>query len=384
MSKICTEYMENLKICSKCIQPNTRPGVYFNAESTCGACLWEDEKKKIDWSKRKKELDTIVNDAKRANAVFDCVIGVSGGKDSTKQAITAREELGLNCLLVNYQPENITELGRKNLDNLKSLGFNLISIRPNPKIMMKLTKHDFFNHLNFVKASEFPLYASTYIIAEKFKIPLIIQGENPGLTMGTSLTGVGTDSDALKAYQLQTLSKGIDEYLNIDGITENDLYFFHYNVQKLLDHNVRGIWLQYYLKEWSSAGNSEFSKKYGFQDRQNIKPEEIGTYVSYNACDSDFVHVNQMLKFVKFGFGQCMDHVCYDLRDNLINRKTAIDLVLKYDGRCAEQLIDKFCNYIQISKDEFCRTVEKFRGDIWYKKDGKWINKLHQQLEKEL
>jgi hypothetical protein len=79
-----------------------------------------------------------------------------------------------------------------------------------------------------------------------------------------------------------------------------------------------------------------------------------------------------------------MDHVCYDLRDNLINRKTAIDLVLKYDGRCAEQLIDKFCNYIQISKDEFCRTVEKFRGDIWYKKDGKWINKLHQQLEKEL
>ena len=91
MPKICTEYMENLKICSKCIQPNTRPGIFFNAESICGACLWEDEKKKIDWSKRKKELDIIVNNAKRVNAVFDCVIGVSGGKDSTKQAITARE-----------------------------------------------------------------------------------------------------------------------------------------------------------------------------------------------------------------------------------------------------------------------------------------------------
>ena len=226
------------------------------------------------------------------------MIGVSGGKDSTKQAVTARDELGLNCLLVNYQPENITELGRKNLENLKSLGFDLISIRPNPKIMMKVTKHDFFNYLNFVKASEFPLYASTYIIAEKFKIPLIIQGENPGLTVGTSLTGVGTDSDALKAYQLQTLSGGIQEYLDVDDVTQKDLYFFHYDVQKLLDLNVKGIWIQYYLKEWSSTGNAEFSKKYGFQERENIKPEEIG-YINAHGTSTpagDVVEVRAVKK----------------------------------------------------------------------------------------
>ena len=372
-----------MRICKKCIQPDTRPGVFFNDRSVCGACLWEDEKKKIDWTERKKELEIIVNDAKKSNAVYDCVIGVSGGKDSTKQAVTARDELGLNCLLVNYQPENITDLGRKNIENLKSLGFDLISIRPNPKIMMKVTRHDFFNHLNFVKASEFPLYASTYIIAEKFKIPLIIQGENPGLTVGTSLTGVGTDSDALKAYQLQTLSMGIQEYLSVDGITEKDLYFFHYDIQKLLDLNVKGIWLQYYLKEWSSTGNAKFSKEYGFQGRENVKPEEIGTYVSFNACDSDFVHVNQMLKFMKFGFGQCMDHVCYDLRDNLMDRKTAIDLVLKYDGKCAEHYIDKFCTYIEISKDEFWQTVDKFRGKMLLKKDGQYYNEFHEKLKQE-
>ena len=372
-----------MRICKKCIQPDTRPGVFFNKESVCGACLWEDEKKKIDWDERKKELEIIVNDAKKSNAVYDCVIGVSGGKDSTKQAVTARDELGLNCLLVNYQPENITDLGRKNIENLKSLGFDLISIRPNPKIMMKVTRHDFFNHLNFVKASEFPLYASAYIIAEKFKIPLIIQGENPGLTVGTSLTGVGTDSDALKAYQLQTLSMGIQEYLSVDGITEKDLYFFHYDIQKLLDLNVKGIWLQYYLKEWSSTGNAKLSKEYGFQGRENVKPEEIGTYVSFNACDSDFVHVNQMLKFMKFGFGQCMDHVCYDLRDNLMDRKTAIDLVLKYDGKCAEHYIDKFCTYIEISKDEFWQTVDKFRGKMLLKKDGQYYNEFHEKLKQE-
>jgi len=374
-----------LKICKKCVQPDTRPGIFFNDDSICGACLWEDEKKRINWAERKNELIEIARTAKaKSTGPYDCVIGVSGGKDSTKQAITARDELGLRCLLVNYEPENITDLGRKNLENLKQLGFDLITLRPNPKIMKKLIRHDFFNHLNPVKATEFSLYSSTYIVAEKFHIPLVIQGENPGLTVGASLTGVGTDSDALKAYQLQTLSKGWQEYLNVDGVTENDLYMFHYDVQKLLAMNVRGIWIQYYLQDWSYRGNAEFSKKYGFRERENIRAEEIGTYIPFAQIDSDLVHVNQMLKFVKFGFGQCMDHACYDLRDGLIDRKTAIELVLRYDGKCAEKYIDEFCNYLQISKNEFLETMEKFRGDIWYEKDGILINKLHEQLKSEL
>jgi N-acetyl sugar amidotransferase len=374
-----------LKICEKCVQPDTRPGIFFDKNSVCGACLWEEEKKKIDWRQRKEELLEIVRIAKsKSTGPYDCAIGVSGGKDSTKQAITARDELGLRCLLVNYEPENITELGRHNIDNLKHLGFDVLTIHPSSQVMKKLIRYDFFNHLNPVKASEFPLYSSTYIIAEKFDIPLIIQGENPGLTVGTSLTGVGTDSDALKAYQLQTLSRGWQEYLNVDGITEDNLYLLHYDVQKLLDADTRGIWIQYYLKDWSYRGNAEFSKKYGFQERKDVDPEEIGTYVPFAQIDSDLVHTNQMLKFIKFGFGQCMDHVCYDLRDGFIDRKTGIELVLKYDGKCAQKYIDQFCNYIEISKTEFNETIEKFRGNIWYKKDGVFLNSIHDELQKEL
>ena len=259
--------MSNVKICAKCIQPNTRPGIFFSQESICGACLWEEEKNKINWSERIKELKEIVEIAKNKKADYDCVIGVSGGKDSTKQAITARDDLGLKCLLVNYQPDNITEIGMKNIENLKQNGFDVLSIRPNPKIMQKLVKYDFFNYLNPVKATEFSLYSSAYIIAEKFNIPLVIQGENPSLTAGTSLTGVGKDSDALKAYQLQTLSKGYNEYKQIDGISEQDLFLFHYDVKKLIEQNTKGIWLQYFLKEWSYRGNAEFSSKYGFKER---------------------------------------------------------------------------------------------------------------------
>ena len=176
-----------MKICKICIQPDSRPGLYFTDDDICGACLWEKEKAVIDWDKRYDELIEIAKSVKSNNLKnnYDCVIGVSGGKDSTRQALVARDELGLRCLLVNCEPPNITDIGKKNIENLKNLGFDVFSIRPNPQIIKKLIKFDFYKHLNPVKVTEFCLYASTYIIAEKFDISLIIQGENPGLVLGT-------------------------------------------------------------------------------------------------------------------------------------------------------------------------------------------------------
>jgi len=375
-----------MRVCNRCIQPDTRPGIYFDDQGVCGGCLWEEKKKEINWKSREKELQDIAKWAKKTTkSNYDCVIGVSGGKDSTKQALTARDLLGLRCLLVNSEPEGITEIGRYNIENLKQLGFDVISLRPNPKVMRLLVKRDFYKNLNPVKITEFSLFASTYIIADKFDIPLIIQGDNPGLTLGASLTGVGTDSNAMKADELHTLSSGWKEYVEVEGIEEKDLYLFHYNRKKLEEKGYKAIWLNYFLKEWSNHKNAVFSKEHGLRWRpENFDREAIGTYLPYFQLDGDLTQVNQLLKYIKFGFGQCMDHVCYDLRDKLMDRKTAIDLVLKYDGKCDEKYIDKFCNYIQVSKDEFYKTIEKFRGDIWYAKDGIWINKLHEQLKKEV
>ena len=122
-----------MKICKRCIQPGTRPNLYFNDDGVCGACLWEEEKKTIDWNLRETELQNIANWAKKTSqSNYDCAIGVSGGKDSTFQAITARNRLGLHCLLVNSEPEGITDLGTHNIENLKNLGFDVITLRPNP------------------------------------------------------------------------------------------------------------------------------------------------------------------------------------------------------------------------------------------------------------
>ena len=104
-----------MQICKNCIQPDSRPGLYFTNDGICGACLWENEKKEINWNERFGELENIAKNIKKNNSSsnYDCVIGVSGGKDSTRQAIIARDELNLRCLLVNCEPPNITEIGKK-------------------------------------------------------------------------------------------------------------------------------------------------------------------------------------------------------------------------------------------------------------------------------
>jgi hypothetical protein len=256
--------------------------------------------------------------------------------------------------------------------------------------MKKLMKHDFYKHLNPVKATEFALWACTYIFADKFDIPLIIQGENPGLTLGTRLTGVGTDSNCLNADKLQTISSGYQEYLEIENISEKDLFLFHYDKKKLEEKNVKGVWLNYYLKEWSNFESSNFSKKYGFQTRSmDTDPYSVGTYISegthpgtYFQLDTDLTQVNQLLKFLKFGFGQCMDHVCYDILEGYLSRKEAIQLVKKFDGKCSNVYIEKFCKFIEISEDEFWNTAEKFRGPMWGKNnEGKWHNKIWDEFD---
>ena len=156
---------------------------------------------------------------------------------------------------------------------------------------------------------------------------------------------------------------------------------FHFNKESILKKGFRAIWLQYFLKDWSNHHNAEFSKKYGFKTRaENFDPNSIGTYIPYAQIDSDLIQVNQLLKFIKFGFGQCMDHACYDLRDGRISRNEAIELVKKYDGKCDERYIKKFCKYIGISYKEFWKVSDKFRGSMWIKDNGNWQNKLSEYL----
>lgn len=370
-----------MKYCKMCIQPDTRPGILFDEKGVCYACLYEMEKLKIDWNKRKEELVRISENAKleaKKRGTYDCVIGVSGGKDSTFQAIYAKEKLGLNALLVNCVPENITEVGKHNIENLANKGFDIIHLRPNPKIMKELTKKAFYENGNPVKPSEYPLWASSYIIAEKFNIPLIIQGENAALTLGTAKYQE-VNGDAFGVTDLDTIKGCSAKDWESENIKFDELFMYEFPKKEALqEKNIKAIFLQYYLKEWSQVGNADFSVARGLWGRATESLYDIGRYRRYTALDSDIVPLNQMIKYYKFGFGFATDEACYDIREGRLSREDAIELVIEYDGKCGEQYINDFCEYIDISIDEFWRVVDGFvNKDLFYKDSkGKWKPKF--------
>lgn len=371
-----------MRYCKRCLQPDTRPGIIFDDEQVCFACRYEESKATINWEERQAELRSFAEEAKaeakKRGNTYDCIIGVSGGKDSTFQAVYAKERLGLNPLLINCMPDEITEIGRKNIENLNNLGFDIISIRPNPIVAKKLARKSFFERGNIIAASEYCLWASAYIMAVKFNIPLIIQGENAALTLGAAKNQEAT-GNAFSVMQLETIrGASVDSFVDLsNNITEKDLFLYKIpTVEEMQAKGIRAIFLQYYVREWSQVTNADFAVARGLTGRSG-NLHDLGRYRRYTALDCDLQIPNQMIKYLKFGFGYATDEICYDIREGRFSREDGKWYVNEYDGLCGEQYIQKACDYLSITKEEFWEVVDKYvNTDLFEKKDGKWIPKF--------
>ena len=368
-----------MRYCKRCLQPDTRPNIVMDDEQICFACRYEESKQTIDWKARENELKQIAEEAKeeakKRGNIYDCVIGVSGGKDSTFQALYARDRLGLNPLLINCMPDEITEIGNKNLNNLNNQGFDIVSIRPNPVVAKKLARKSFFERGNIIAASEYCLWASAYIMAVKFDIPLIIQGENAALTLGAA-KNQETTGNAFSVTQLDTISQQkVESFIDLsENITEKDLFFYKIpDVETMKSKGIRAIFLQYYTKEWSQVTNADFAVARGLTGRTDDL-HDLGRYRRYTALDSDLQIPNQMIKYLKFGFGYATDEICYDIREGRFDRESGKWYVNEYDGKCGQKYIDQACRYLSITEEEFWEVVDRYvNRDLFEKKDGKWV-----------
>ena len=354
-----------MRYCKLCVQPDTRPNIVFDEEGACGACNYEKSKTNIDWEARENELKDITEWAKKnTTCAYDCVIGVSGGKDSHFQAFYAKEKLGLNPLLVCNEPDGRTEVGTHNIENLRSYGFDLIEVRPDPNVMRDLTKKDFFKYGNLVRSSEYSLWSSAYRVAVEKKIPLVIQGENPALIFGLTDSVNGGDAltiknnntiDGCNANDLVVTEEEANLY-GINPISRKQLDMFNFpNVEEL--QGIKGVFLQYYSKEWGQVHNTIFARSYGLKGRYSEKLTDIGRTFRETSVDGDLLLVNQWLKYLKFGFGYETDAQGYLIREIGVSREDAIKFVEMYDHCCGEQYIKQFYDYIGITKQEFYKHV---------------------------
>jgi N-acetyl sugar amidotransferase len=360
-----------MRYCNECVQPDTRPKIRFSGDGACYACLHA-HKRRLGgafWGVRQTEIERIVREAKRRIADYDCVIGVSGGKDSTVQSFYARDVLGLRCLLVNCAPENITGAGRANLENLRQHGFDLIIYKPDPVIMRRLVKASFYEYGNPIKPTEYPLFAVTFQTAVRFGIPLVILGENPGVTLGVG--GLGDGGDAAGIVDSNTLAGGSLEPWLLPGISERDLALYKFpDRTELEEAGVKAVYLAHYMKDWSFHKNAKFARKKGLVGRANHSMQETGRLSAFSAVDSDMQIVNQMLKYLKFGFGFVTDEVCYAIRDGLMDRETGIGMVEMYDGRCGQKYVTEFCEYVGIRQGEFWDVAGRWANPELFERTG--------------
>ena len=365
-----------MKYCKNCLQPDTRPNTKFNNDGVCPACIYFYKLPDVDWRERFQILQKILSKStKRTNQQFDCIIGVSGGKDSTRQAIWARDKFGLRPLLacLSYPPEQVTQRGVDNIANLIDLGFDVVMSAPSPVTWKKLMRESFLQFTNWAKSTELALFSSVPQLAIRYEIPLILWGENPGLQLGDLKTLGKNGYDGNNLRNMNTLAGGGMDWIFDAGFESKDLIPYMYpSSSEFEKHNLQIIYLGWFLGDWSLVNNGMHAAAYGLNIRED-GVKNTGDLFGVSSLDEDWVTLNQMIKYYKFGFGRVTDYVNEEIRLKRISREKAIDLVEKYDDSCSNDYIESFCSYIDITTDEFWKKVyESVNKDLFkINKDGK-------------
>lgn len=351
-----------MKYCKRCLQPDTRPNSKFNDHGICPACDYFERLQSVDWLERYEILqDLLAQHKKKRNCKhhFDCIIGVSGGKDSTRQALWVRDKLGLKPLLacLSYPPEQITQRGTNNISNLIELGFDVVISAPAPGTWKRLMRASFDKFTNWARSTELALFSSVPQLAIHYDIPLILWGENPGLQLGDLKTLGRTGYDGNNLRYMNTLSGGALDWIREVGFELKDLIPYQYPTPEEFDrHQLQIVYLGWFLGDWSLVNNGMYSAAAGLEIREDTV-ENTGDLHGVTSLDEDWVTLNQMIKYYKFGFGRVTDYANEEIRLGRMSREQGIRLVEQYDDACAPGYIEAFSDYIGISVDAFWKQV---------------------------
>lgn len=363
-----------MKYCKRCMSMDTRYGMELDEQGICGGCWYYDSLKTINWDQRKKELDLIIKTAKQKakdnGSMYDCCIGVSGGKDSTFLADYIKENYNANVLLINVLCQPISKNGEHNIHNLRNMGYDLLQFWADPLIGKKLALYSFEKYGHICKPLEQMCFSMLTKTALNFNIPLIVMGENGDLVWGTN--NAKPDDNWFNIIYTQTNKDMMDAKLwEIDGIDKTKLNIYKFpSLDEIKAKGLRAIFLQYYIKEYSPVYNADYSIARGMRGRYDDKPEDIGRYRIFSSVDDDLMIANEMLKYLKNGFGRAHDDVVFDIREGRMSREEGIKMVEKYDGLCADKYIEYACEYLGISKKYFYEVVDGWVNKKLFKKVG--------------
>ena len=358
-----------MNYCKRCLYPDTKPQLVFDENGICSACKNHELKEKIDWKSKEKELKEILEKFRSENNYYDCIIPVSGGKDSHFQTYTIKEKFGLNPLVVNFHPLDQTGIGKKNLDNLKKLGVDCIEFSPNPNVYLKLARFGLKKLGDFQWPEHIGIFTVPVQIAVKYKIPLIIWGENPQFEYGQP-TDIAIDTILDRKWLEKNGGYFLDKIKPQDmikhGFELNDIQPYLYPSDAEINQaGVTGIFLGSYIK-WDIFKQLETVKTIGFQE--NDEPIE-GTFNKWENLDVYFTVFHDYFKFLKYGFGRATDHASIEIMHGRISREQGLKLVKQYEGKIPRKYLKKFLEFADMSMDDFIGICNEFTNKEIFKVD---------------
>jgi N-acetyl sugar amidotransferase len=365
------------------VLPDTKPDLTFDSDGVCSACSSYESRPEIDWDDRKRELTAIVSRYKsNGGSNWDCVVPVSGGKDSTFQVIQLLE-LGLNPLCVTATTCDPTDIGRRNIENIKELGVDYIEVTPNPLIRRQLNRVG----LTLVGDISWPEHIGIFTIpvrvAVERRVPLIIWGENSQHEYGGP--AAAAESKVLDRKWLEEfgglLGLRLSDMPEMLNCSLGDLLPYTYpSDEELSEAGVSGLFLGYFVP-WDGYTNALVAQARGLETYSHAVE---GSIVNYENLDNYQTGIHDYFKFLKFGFGRASDIASTHVRRGRLTRDQAIEMVSRLDGSFPNSYLGKPLEQIlapiSVSSSEFLDICDEFTnrglfevdasGDLKRRADG--------------
>ena len=359
--------MESLRSCNSFLLPETYETLELAADdSSCNMCEGtEFKQKEVDWSKRKKLLDNVIEKF-RGKGDYDCLIPFSGGKDSTYTLYYLLKEYKIKPLVVRFNHGFYRSKMEKNVERtLKKLGVDFINFTPNWKIVKKLMWEAFSRKTDFCWHCHTGIYSYPLRIALKFNIPLVLWGE-PLAEMSAYYTYEDDEiewEDEEKFNMLRNLGITAEDMHGMidsekDPVDKRDLIPYTYpSLEELQDIGYYSVCLGSFIP-WDYKKHTKI-----IMDELGWEGDDMESAPS--SVNKDFAKIEcwmqgtrDYIKYLKRGYSRVTQIVNFEIREGRMDIEEGKRLIEKYDGNKPYSL-ELFLDYMGIDEDEFNRIISK-------------------------
>ena len=384
---------EKVIFCKRCVVSNSRPSSVVElkhqigdskptirfTEGVCDACLVADKKKLINWDEREREMRDLCDRYRKTDGSYDCLVSVSAGKDSFKQAHLLRHKYKMNPVTVTWAPQLYSDHGYRNHAKLRDAGFDNYTMYQNRRVHRLLTRVSLETLLH--PFAVFVVGQKNYApkMAAMMNIPLVWYGEHEG--------EYGNDaSENEKAERDWSYFTQTDDKVFLGGVSREELAkrydikphdFAQYMPANPDDLRKVGVQVRYmgYYERWDPQSSWYYAQEHGNQECRPSRSD--GTYSKYNSTDCKIDDLHWWCYHVKFGIGRCTHDAAQEIRGGHITREDGVARVKRYDGEFCNTYEKDILEYINVpefpdlTRESLFDLSDKFRSPhLW---DGRTL-----------